>query len=308
MHVVSCLVRPRIAATVTATCLALTGCTSTAPAGPAARPPVSTPAAVTPSPTTSQPGTGPVTAADRLRHLADTLATRPGDAKQASRYPHTYLRTQHFDRATNVIARTQTTRWRAIDGTGRVDTRRLPERRDLTRTPTSTEQHELAAAPTTTDHYYDPGQLGATLTEPIPTDQAVLTAKLFEHQPAETGPQALLWAICDLNRYHYLNQTARASALRILAGIPGITYTRTGNDIAGRTGTWYQLDTAGNRDIIALDPADGRLLVCSQNTPTAPPASFSYTLYLDADRTARPGQTPTPAGTTHPAARPAMAG
>jgi hypothetical protein len=198
------------------------------------------------------------------------------------------------------VARTDETWWRATDGTGQARVRRLPERPDLTRMPSSEEHRTLTAAPASIDRYRESGRLAMTFTEPIPADQAALTARLFEHQPAETGPQALLWAVCDLTGHHYLNQEVRASILRILAGLQGLTDMGVAEDIAGRLGWWLRLDTPGNRDIISVDPSTGRLLACSQNLATTPPALFSYTLYLDADRVARPGQPPARAG-EHPA-------
>jgi len=279
--------RQRAAIALTAVTLTLTGCANTGlRPNNGAIPVASTPA----SPSMS----APMTPADRLRHLADTLTPMPGDSKDPAVYRYTYLRVQHWDRATNVVARTDDTWWRANDGTGQSNTRRLPERPDLTRMPTPTEQRKLAAAPVTIDQYPEPGRLSGTLTEPVPADQATLTAKLFEHQPAETGPQALLWAYCDLARHHYLNQAVRASTLRILATINRLTYTGTAQDLAGRTGMAFHLDSPGNHDSILLDPATGRLLVCSQNNATTPPALFSYALLLDSDRVAHIGDTPNP--------------
>lgn len=270
--------------------LSLAGCTPAQPpigqASPSASTPARSPAAL------PSGGTAPVTAADRLRRLADTLAPLPGDAKTPAAYPYTVIRIQHWDRATNVVDRRDETWWRAVNGTGEARVRRLPERRDLTRMPSRKEQRALGAAPANTDRFRDPGRLAMMLTEPIPADQATLTAKLFEHQPADTGPQALLWAVCDLAGHHYLDRAVRASTLRILAGVKGVTYTGAADDIAGRSGWWFRLDSPGNRDIISVDPRSGQLLVCSQNLATTPTALFSYALHLEVDRVAQPGQFP----------------
>ena len=280
----------RPSAAVALVALSLFGCaTAEPPPGPSS-PPASTSAPA--NPPSALPTTA--TAADQLHRLADSLTPRPGDAKDASAYPYTVLRTQRWNRTTNVVARTDETWWRAANGTGEARVRRLPDRPDLTRLPSGEEQRELTMAPVSADRYPEPGRLAMTFTEPIPPDQATLTARLFEHQPAETGPQALLWSVCDLAGHHYLNQEVRASTLRILAGINGLTYTGVADDIAGRTGWWFRLDTPGNRDIIAVDPDSGRLLVCSQNLANTPSALFSYALYLDADRVTRLSEHPAP--------------
>jgi hypothetical protein len=277
-------ISPRPVTTVALVVLSLAGCATTASSTGQSSPSASSPASGSP------PSMLPSTATDRLHRLADSLTPRPGDAKDPSAYPYTVLRIQRWSRATDSVTRTDETWWRAIDGTGESHVRRLPNRPDLTRMPSGEEQRELARASANTDRYPEPGRLAMTFTEPIPADQATLTTRLFEHQPAETGPQALLWSVCDLAGNHYLNQEVRASTLRILAGINSLTYTGVADDIAGRTGWWFRLDTPGNRDIVAVDPYSGRLLVCSQNLTNTPPALFSYTLYLDADRVTRPAE------------------
>jgi len=79
--------RPCVALVLTVTLLTLAGYTSFGPEQDGAvRPSVSAVA----SPEASEP----VTAADRLRHLADTLTALPGDSKDAAAYPYTYLRIQ----------------------------------------------------------------------------------------------------------------------------------------------------------------------------------------------------------------------
>ncbi|HEX8632450.1 MAG TPA: CU044_5270 family protein [Catenuloplanes sp.] len=272
-----------------ASALTLTACTQPHPAS------LEHTDRITPSAATAPPSASvPPSAGDRLRHLADTITAQPGDTKDPHTHRYSYLRTQSWDRATAEVARTDETWWRAADGTGRAVTRRLPARRDLTRMPTAAEQRQLAAAEASTDQYPDRGRLSGILAEPLPTDPGVLTAKLFEHQPADTGPQALLWAFCDLARYHYLDRDVRAASLRVLATIDGLTYAGETRDLAGRTALAFRLDSANNRDTILLDPRTGRLLARTQNVTTSPPALFTHAVFLDADRVARPGEVPAP--------------
>ncbi|MGI5242584.1 hypothetical protein [Dactylosporangium sp. CA-139066] len=114
-------------------------------------------------------------------------------------------------------------RWRAPDGSGRVAARRQ-------------------GATVRTD--YPPGSLRLPFGEPFPDTAAGLRAAL------PGAPAAAATALLDAIGIRYLTPAERAAVLRVIAGLPGLTFTG-----GGPHGLSFALDGPGLS--VAVDPATG---------------------------------------------------
>ncbi|WP_431728478.1 hypothetical protein [Verrucosispora sp. TAA-831] len=221
-----------------------------------------------------------LTAGQRLEVLADTLGTTPADT--TTNLPKTYLHLQTWTRATNRIVRSDIRRWRHADGSGREVTRRAPDLAGVDHRPRPDERRLFDHA-TPTTHRHPPGSLHPYLPEPVPADPAQL-AKLLA--PAELAgepayPRLLAGGVIGLATSQHLNHPQRATALRVLARIPGITYRGTTTDIAGRTGLAFHVTADGSTTVLIIDPTTGELLAAHERiSGSIKPGLFSYVLIL----------------------------
>ena len=229
--------------------------------------------------------------AHRLQMLADTITTTRGDAKDPAVYRYSTTRVQSWSLTGGGLTRIDSTVWRAPDGSGRIDTRTLPPRRDPDRLPDNAERHQLAAAPATVHAYPRPDGtvIAGVVPEPVPDNPAMLSAVLYAYRPDNRTPPALLRDFAALAGTQYLNQRARAGALRMLAAVPGLAYDGIARDVTGRVGWAFTIAAGTTRDTILLDNRTGVLLTHSITSTAGTPALISHTLYLSADRTATPG-------------------
>ncbi|MFY1702993.1 hypothetical protein ACN28G_14810 [Micromonospora sp. WMMA1923] len=256
--------------------LLLAGCTT----NPTPTPPTTT---ARPSVAVTAPG---LTAPQRLVRLADTIDTVPADTTTG---PYTYLHTQTWARATDRITRTDLRRWRHTDGSGRDTTRRPPDLPGLHHQPRAVERNLFTDAnPTTTRH--PAGTLQAYRPEPPPTDPAALAALLAPRELATEPayPRILAHGIIGLATHQYLNRDQRAACLRVLAGIPDITYQGTTRDIAARPGLTFTITADQTTTTLTIDAHTGELLTAHEQTTAPQPELFSHTLILDRRRIGNP--------------------
>ncbi|QOC94959.1 hypothetical protein D0Q02_19515 [Micromonospora craniellae] len=212
--------------------------------------------------------------------LAETLSSTPADT--TIDLPYTYLHLQTWTRATNTIIRTDIRRWRHADGSGREVTRRAPDLAGVDHQPRPDERPLFDHA-TPTTHRHPPGSLHPYLPEPVPADPTQL-AKLLA--PAELAsepayPRLLAGGVIGLATSQHLNRPQRATALRVLARITGITYRGTTTDIAGRTGLAFHVTADGSTTVLIIDPTTGELLAAHERiNGSIKPGLFSYVLIL----------------------------
>ncbi|TCB91615.1 hypothetical protein E0H26_25345 [Micromonospora zingiberis] len=227
----------------------------------------------------------PTTVRDQLLRLADRLAAVPDDAHPG---PYSYVRIWHWARASTVLARFESERWRHPDGSGVIIERRAADRPLLTRRPGGDELKVFDKAEPTRETY-TPGRLPPALPEPIPTDTAELIERMGTTAPPEAGPTALLAATANINRSQYLDLHRRAAILRVLATIPTLRYDGEAADITGRPGFSVSLNAGGSTTTLTFDRVTGALLAYEEALNTAPASLFQYELY-EHGRQARPAE------------------
>ncbi|MFI1996839.1 hypothetical protein [Actinoplanes sp. NPDC020271] len=246
---------------------------------------------------TSTPSVATLDAVDRLQKLADTIATTSADGKDPEDYRYSTVHRQFWIVVDGMVEPSEDTLWRAADGSGRTDERRLPARPDPDRFPDVAERQRLSAAPATTQTYPRPdgGVLAAAVAEPVPTNPAALADAIFDARETYCNNTLLFEAFVQLSQLHYLNRAARAAALRMLATVPGIAYDGIARDLLGRTGWSFTLTQPLTRRTIMLDPRTGRLLIATTSSSvTGTQQLCDYLLLLATDRTRTPGQPPDP--------------
>ncbi|MFG3702292.1 hypothetical protein ACGF5C_31050 [Micromonospora sp. NPDC047620] len=268
------------------------------------RPDAAPPAAQRPasSPATAATAAG-LTARQRLELLASTISAAPADT--TGELPYTYLHLQTWARLTNTIVRTDVRRWRHdADGSGREIIRRAPDLRGVDHQPTPEEHRAFSRAPQRSLRYLA-GQLHPYLPGGVPADPGKLANLLappkLVNEPAY--PRLLTGGVVGVATSHYLNQQQRATALRVLAMVPNITYRGTTTDLAGRSGLSFQVAADGSTSTLVIDPATGELLAAKEWIDGGRrPGLFSYILLLDRDRagTDSPTSPTTAAAVTYP--------
>ncbi|MEU8069368.1 hypothetical protein AB0B20_06405 [Micromonospora sp. NPDC049151] len=269
----------------------LSGCHTTTPAHqtPASPAPAITESRVV----ASQPAaTGPgLTPPQRLNALADTITATPGDATTA--IPYTYLRTQSWTRATNAITRAELRQWRRdSNGSGQEKIRRLPDLPGLNHQPERHEPALLAQAPETTTEHLS-GGLHPYLPEPLPDDAPALADMLAPVELADEPayPRLLANGVVTLASTQYLNQAQRATSLRVLAAIPGITYRGQSADIVGRTGLTFTIAADGSISQLLVNPGSGEILAAHERLSGRRTGLFSAVLILERGHTTDTGTT-----------------
>ncbi|MFI7517656.1 hypothetical protein ACIBVK_29590 [Micromonospora echinofusca] len=196
--------------------------------------------------------------------LASTISATTADT--TAELPYTYLHLQTWARATNTIVRTDLRRWRHDrDGSGREISRRAPDLWGVNHQPTLDERDQFSRAAQTTTRY-GAGQLHPYLPGAIPADPGEL-AKLLAppelvNEPAY--PRLLAGGVVGLATSQYLDQRQRATTLRVLATVPGITYRGATSDLAGRPGLLFRVVAGGSTSTLVIDPATGELLAAQE--------------------------------------------
>ncbi|WP_278188192.1 hypothetical protein [Micromonospora sp. R77] len=269
----------------------LTGCHTTTPAHqkpPPTAPAVTDSRAIATQPAATEPG---LTPSQRLTALADTVTATPGDTTTA--LPYTYLHTQSWTRATNAVTRTELRQWRRhTDGSGQEKTRRLPDLPGLNHQPERREPAQFTQAPETTTQHLS-GDLHPYLPEPLPNDAHTLADMLAPRELANEPayPRLLANGVVALVSTQYLNQAQRATSLRVLAAIPGITYRGQSTDILGRTGLTFTITADGSTSQLLINPHSGEILAAHERLSRRRPGLFSAVLILERGHTTHTGTT-----------------
>lgn len=271
----------------------LTACQSSTPTGETG----SHPASASPQqqsttmPATAATGPG-LTPHQRLMTLASSVASTPADASTG--LPYTYLHTQSWTRATNVITRSDVCRWRRdSDSSGRELTRRLRDVPGLTHRPTPAERSSFPAAPKKTTRYLA-GELQPYLAEPLPVDATTLAGSLAPRELANEPayPRMLVHGVIGLATSQYLSQEQRAETLRVLAGVPNISFEGEQTDLAGRAGLGFSVTADGSTTQLILNPGTGEVLSAHEQVTGARAGLFSLVLILERGRAATDTSTP----------------
>ncbi|WP_435204090.1 hypothetical protein [Micromonospora sp. bgisy143] len=263
----------------------LTGCHTTTPAHQ--KPPPTAPAITDSRVVVTQPAAaGPgLTPSQRLTALADAVTATPGDTTTAR--PYTYLHTQSWTRATNAITRTDLRQWRRdTDGSGQEKVRRLPDLPGLNHQPERHEPALFTQAPEATAKHLS-GGLHPYLSEPLPSNAHTLADMLAPRELANEPayPRLLANGVVALASTQYLNQAQRATSLRVLAAIPGITYRGPSADIVGRTGLTFTITADGSTSQLLVNPHSGEILAAHERLSGRRPGLFSAVLILERGHT-----------------------
>ncbi|MEU8284127.1 hypothetical protein AB0C01_07290 [Micromonospora sp. NPDC048905] len=237
----------------------------------------------TPSVTSADPN---LTPHQRLMALAQSISATPADG--TADLPYTYLHTQTWTRATNMIVRTDVRRWRRdADGSGQEVTRRLPDLPGVDHQPERDERKLFAKAPETlTRHRVN--TLHPHLPGPLPADAETLTGALAPRELAAEPayPRMLTGGVVGLATSQYLNREQRAASLRVLATVPQIKYLGKTTDLAGRPGLGFSVTADGSTSQLVIDPNSGEILAAQERVTGRRPGLFSYVLILERGHTA----------------------
>ncbi|MEU7753731.1 hypothetical protein [Micromonospora sp. NPDC049171] len=222
----------------------------------------------------------------RLTALAQSISTTPTDG--TADLPYTYLHTQMWARATNMIVRTEVRRWRRdADGSGQEITRRLPDLSGVDHQPERDERKLFAETPETLTRYRV-DTLHPHLPEPLPTDAATLASALAPRELAAEPayPRILIGGLVGLATSQYLNREQRAASLRVLATIPETKYLGKTVDLAGRPGLGFSVTADSSTSQLVIDPNSGEILAAQERVTGQRPGLFSYVLILERGHTA----------------------
>ncbi|MEU4472449.1 hypothetical protein [Micromonospora sp. NPDC023888] len=221
--------------------------------------------------------------------LAQSISTTPTDG--TADLPYTYLHTQTWARATNMIVRTDVRRWRRdADGSGKEITRRLPDLSDVDHQPKRDERQLFAEAPETLTRYRV-NTLHPHLPGPLPTDTETLAGALAPRELAAEPayPRILTGGVVGLATSQYLNREQRAASLRVLATVPQIKYLGKTTDLAGRPGLGFSVTADSSTSQLVIDPNSGEILAAQERVTGRRSGLFSYVLILERGHTASTG-------------------
>lgn len=223
----------------------------------------------------------PASAAEILDGLAQRAQEQPDDRGSGRyEYVHTrgwYLSTKQMVDGTVLSSRIEPAErelWVAADGSGRIE-----ETRNGTETDFSSD--------------FGPGELGAMTIEDASSVQELEERLLADHQGRTAGQWFV--AIGDIWRQQSVSPQLQSALLSILAEQNGIDVLGTVEDRAGRPGIAVST-IAERRDtqyVLILDADTGDVLDFetialaphAAPAPVTPPATISYTLWLDSGRT-----------------------
>lgn len=243
-------------------------------------------------------GGGP--AATALTTIAAKASAAPAAPQPGT---HEHLVTLSWDlwteidgeRVRNAVVVTRTESWRGADNSGRV----VVSYQEPQFPAGSDRWSRLRGVPDGGTHRtdYAPGRFPAMWPAQPPADH--LDTWLAIGHPAANGPAETLVAVTDLARERVLTPATRAAVLRVVAGLPGLTYEGRVTDRAGRQGEGFSLvsDHSGlpTRYTLIVAPETGVLLGYeSMLTTTAGkldvrvPAVIGYETYATAEFSAAP--------------------
>lgn len=136
-----------------------------------------------------------------------------------------------------------------------------------------------------------PGGLHPYLPEALLEDTDVLAGAVAprERAPDLAYPRLLISGVVALVNSQYLNQAPRATNLRVLADIPGITYRGQSTDLVSRTDLTFTVTADGSTSQLLDDPQIGEVLAAHERLTGRRAGLFSYVPILERDHTTHAG-------------------
>ncbi|MGC4812698.1 CU044_5270 family protein [Micromonospora sp. DT228] len=261
--------------------------------------------AVTPAMLTYGPASTTERADVRLRRLAEVAAAQPAPPRPAGTVEHLESANWFLNssisggRTTSAVVPQQWRSWRTDDDAGRMVRKELPPvfRSDADRKEWQRRGGRVDSSRETTD--YAAGEFTPGWPGPVPTDVATLREWLDAGSPPEE-PVQYLEDVAHLTGVRLLNPAQRATVLRLLADLPGITVTGTVTDRAGRAGEAYSITSDAHglpaQYTVIVDPDSGVPLGYEEVLTTTAgrlnvtiPAVITYRTYLVAEYAPWPG-------------------
>ncbi|MEU7612999.1 CU044_5270 family protein [Micromonospora sp. NPDC049204] len=262
--------------------------------------------AVTPAMLTYGPAPTTERADVRLRRLAGVAAAQPTAPRPAGTVEHLESANWFLNsstsggRTTSAVVPQQWRSWRTDDDAGRMVKKELPPvfRAEADRKEWQRRGGRVDLSRETTDYAageFTPGWPGA-----VPTDVATLRTWLDAGSPPPEAPVQYLEDVAQLAGVRLLNPAQRATTLRLLADLPGITVTGTVTDRAGRAGEAFSITSSAHglpaQYTVIIDPDSGVLLGYEEVLTTTAgrlnvtiPAVITYRSYLVAEYVPLPG-------------------
>jgi hypothetical protein len=255
--------------------------------------------AATPAPLVITAPTDPVPAAGRLQQIAATADRTAAPAAPARRSVEHRVAAQWAlntrisgQRVDSAVIPTRRESWRTPDDAGRVVERYLPPvfRSDDERRAWQ-DAGSPGADPVTRRSDFAAHEFPALWAQRPPTTVAALRAWLRHDH---SGDDATADAVVDLLGERVLTPSERAALLRVVAGIPGLSFTGTTTDRAGRRGEAYSVVLMASglptTYTFVIDPATGIFLAHERVLTTDAgrlnvrlPAVIRYDTYLTAE-------------------------
>ncbi|MEH1165319.1 CU044_5270 family protein [Micromonospora sp. CPCC 205539] len=260
--------------------------------------------AATPAILTFGPPASAEAANMRLRHLAEVAAARPVLQRPAGTVE--YLESTNWflnssisgGRTASAVVPQQWRSWRTDDDAGRMDKRSLPPtfRSEADRREWQRRGGRVDSSQEVSD--YAAGEFSGW-TGAVPTDAAALREWLAGGLRPDLGPVQHLENVAQLAGVRLLNPAQRATALRLLADLPGIAVSGTVTDRAGRRGEAFSILSNAHglpaQYTVIVDPDTGGLLGYEEVLTTTAgklnvtvPAVVTYRSYLVAEYAAMP--------------------
>ncbi|GIF47511.1 hypothetical protein DFJ67_6988 [Asanoa ferruginea] len=260
--------------------------------------------AATPAPLAYQQPTTPQPAMDRLHALAASIAEHPHTPAPGGARDHLKIRSwalgSKIDGAavTSVVIPTETETWRNPDNSGSSTTCYLePEDASAAQLETWRDEGSPGADETPTQDRFPAGGFPYLWQGRPPSEPRALQRWLASTRQGANPATTIVSGLTDLLRERALTPAETSAALHVLADLPGLRYTGTITDRAGRTGDAYTATLPGAVQsggpglpityTFIIDPDTGQILAVERvletdvgkNNVTAP-AVIGYDTYV----------------------------
>ncbi|WP_030490763.1 CU044_5270 family protein [Micromonospora chokoriensis] len=262
--------------------------------------------AVTPAMLTYGPPVTTERADVRLRRLAEVAAAQPATPRPVGTVEHLESTNWFLNssisggRTTSAVVPQQWRSWRTDDNAGRRVKKDLPPifRSDADRKGWQRRGGRVDSSRETTD--YAAGEFTSRWQGAVPTDVAALREWFIAGGSPPEAPVQYLEDIAELAGVRLLGPAQRATTLRLLADLPGITVTGTVTDRAGRAGEAFSITSSAHglpaQYTVIIDTDSGALLGYEEMLTTTAgmlnvtiPAVITYRSYLVAEYAPLPG-------------------
>lgn len=238
---------------------------------------------------------GPGSALDRLLSLADTIHGVAADGQVGDTYLH--YRRWVLGRIGDPPPRPDTVAvyaldvqvWDKPDGSGRwVYAQTGPDYNFAGVHPGDTDNAAAFDHAGASTRNYPAGTQHSPFVGPLSAQPYTLAWQLVAADPWPSGPQAALREVDDLFMDHYVDLPVRRAVLRVLAGIPGLTFREGVRDRMGRLDDAVSLTADRTEYTLVFDPATGVLFASQQRgvdgytygLAVPPGLLWDYTLFV----------------------------